>query len=706
MAPPTQIFSQDTALTRSLSDPSQFWAPEAEKLTWTRPPSSILETNPSETGGRKWKWFSGGQISTTYNCITRHVNAGYGDQPAIIWDSPVTDTYNHRITYAQLLRDVQVLAGVLRGLGVVKGSRVLIYMPMIPPAVAAMYATAHLGAVHSVVFGGFAPAECAKRIASCEPEVILTATCGIEGGTGGKRRVIPYLPLVREAVKLSGLKKKSKIPTILVWQREQYVESLEDQEIDWKSITRQVEKRWNDDENNSSKTEQGIIGYEQEGKEVVRAQIATGAEAEWAPVVDGVPVDSSDPLYIIYTSGTTGLPKGVVREAGGHAVGLNMQIGYLFGIKPGDVMFTASDIGWVVGHSYIVYAPLLARATTILFEGKPVGTPSADTFWRIVQDYQVNVLFTAPTALRAIRREDPTGDLFFKKRNLRSLRGLFLAGERSEAAVVEQYQKFLTEYCAPDARVVDNWWSTESGSPMTGIALGVQGARIPIKPGSAGKPMPGWDIRAVDDEGREVKRGEMGNIVLGMPLAPTGFRTLWQDDRRFITGYLDRFHGVWLDTGDAGLVDDEGFVHIMSRTDDVINVAAHRFSTGGIEQAIASHPLVAECCVVGMPDSLKGHIPFALIHLNSASSPPPPDVLFTEINTLFGGVASGHRIIPKTRSGKTLRRVVRELVENAVKGNWDQDVAIPPTVEDAEVIKRSKMAIKEYFFGRREKARL
>ena len=406
-----------------------------------------------------------------------------------------------------------------------------------------------------------------------------------------------------------------------------------------------------------------------------------------------------------------------------------------------------------MGHSYIAYAPLLAGATTVLFEGKPIGTPSADTFWRIVSNYQVNILFTAPTALRAIRREDPTGDIFFKKRNLRSLQGLFLAGERSEAGVVELYQKLLSEFCAPGALVVDNWWSTESGSPMTGIALGLEGQRIPIKPGSAGKPMPGWDIRAVDDDGRgenssvgtlwafsvnayvEVKRGEMGNIVLGMPLSPTGFRTLWQDDIRFKAEYLDRFNGAWLDTGDAGIVDEQvmilsyflplwfsntfnkqGYVHIMSRTDDVINVAAHRFSTGSIEQAIMSHSLVAECCVIGMPDSLKGHVPFAFVHLNASAAAHPPEALFSEINTLvrtqigaiasLGGVIQGNRIIPKTRSGKILRRVVRELVENASKGDLDKNVRIPPTVEDAEVIERSKLAVKHYFSSRPQKAKL
>lgn len=386
-------------------------------------------------------------------------------------------------------------------------------------------------------------------------------------------------------------------------------------------------------------------------------------------------------------------------------------------------MFTASDIGWVVGHSYIVYAPLLAGATTVLFEGKPVGTPNAGTFWRILKEHKVNVLFTAPTALRAIRREDPENE-FFKKAaegdGLRGMRALFLAGERSEPSIVVAYQKLLTEYCAPDAQVIDNWWSSESGSPITGIAL-TSGAgkdftskeiqkALQIKPGSAGKAMPGFDVRIVDDDGKEVDRGAMGNIVLGIPLAPTGMTTLWKDEERFYKGYLKRFSGKWVDTGDAGMIDEDGYVHVMSRSDDIINVAAHRFSTGAIEQAITSHPSIAEACVVGIPDSLKGHLPFAFATLATADHPEsvvPDDALFKEVQGMvreqigaiasLGGMVQGKGMIPKTRSGKTLRRVLRELVENAVHGEFDKEVQVPATVEDAAVVEVARAKIREYF---------
>jgi propionyl-CoA synthetase len=459
------------------------------------------------------------------------------------------------------------------------------------------------------------------------------------------------------------------------------------------------------------------------------------------------------------------LPKGVVREAGGHAVGLSLSIKYLFGIRgPGDVMFCASDIGWVVGHSYILYAPLLVGATTILYEGKPVGTPDAGAFWRVIETNKVNVLSTAPTALRAIRRDDPENKLFHeigRRGGFKSLRALFLAGERSEPSIVTTFQDLLAEYAAPNADVIDNWWSSESGSPISGLALRsvlgqVDADRngdghhppLPVKPGSAGKPMPGFDVRAVDDDGNEVPRGQMGNIVMAMPLAPTAFTTLFNDDERFYKGYLKRFNGRWVDTGDAGMIDEKGYIHIMSRSDDIINVAAHRFSTGmaffsfpfsrllililrlflttisgAIEQAILSHPDVGEASVVGIPDSLKGHLPFAFIQPRVSSgdsslpATPTPE-LFQAVNSLvreqigaiasLGGMIQGRGMIPKTRSGKTLRRVLRELVENAVKGDYTSPVSIPPTVEDADVVEVARARVKEYFEvkARKEKAKL
>lgn len=577
---------------------------------------------------------------------------------------------------------------------------------MIPAAVVGILAVNRLGAIHSIVFGGFAPAALAQRIDACRPVVLLTASCGIDGA----KPPIPYRPLIEEAVAAAA----HKPPRTLVWQRDQ--------------------ARWG-----PTDRREGQATWQK----VVRSARARGVRAAC------VPVGSNEPVYIIHTSGTTGAPKGVLRDAGGHAVGLHLSISYLFGIHgPGDVAFTASDIGWVVGHSYIVYAPLLAGAATVLYEGKPVGTPDASAFWRVVEEYKVNMMFTAPTALRAIKRDDPDNRFLSEvgsRGGLRSLKALFLAGERSEPTLITMYQDLLTRYGAPSAHVVDNWWSTEAGSPITGRALvphaghdrttAERGHPPPeIKPGSAGKAMPGFDVRIVDDEGAEAARGTMGNIVLGMPLAPTGFRTLWGDEERFYKGYLKRFRGKWLDTGDSGWIDEEGYVHVMSRNDDVLNVSAHRLSSGepppplfpfymngtrempaddspgGIEQAVASHPLVAECCVVGIPDALKGQLPFAFITLSTPEHPPsavPDERVAAEIQALvrsqvgaiasLGGIVQGKGMIPKTRSGKTLRRVLRELVDNAVHGDFDAAVAVPSTVEDAAVVEVARAKVREYF---------
>ncbi|KAH0361379.1 acyl-coenzyme A synthetase, partial [Aureobasidium melanogenum] len=671
---------QDSAYAASLDSPETFWSHEAKQLSWAVPPKTIIErttkTLQSGTKHQHWKWFPDGEISTSYNCVDRHVDAGNGQRTAIIWDSPVTGT-QEKVSYAQLAEEVATLAGVLREEGVKKGDVVLIYMPQIPAALIGILATARLGAIHAVVFGGFSAPSLAQRIDASKPRVVLTASCGIEGTKGP----LPYQPLVRGAYEHS----KHKPSKTIIWQREQ---------SRWDPVVREDgERNW---------------------QRLVKSARNRGLKAE------NVPVKSNDGLYIIYTSGTTGAPKGVLREAGGHAVGLNCSMRYLFGIQAGDVMFCASDIGWVVGHSFICYAPLLAGATTVLFEGKPIGTPDAGTFWRVIEQHKVNAMFTAPTALRAIRREDGQHKFFIERgeRNgLKSLRALFLAGERSEPAVVNDYTKLLQKYGAPGAAVVDNWWSSESGSPMTGLAQlpcsWHNGGRdkqikpLETRPGSAGKPMPGFDIRVVDDDGNEVPQGKTGNIVLGMPLAPTGFTTLWEDEKRFYNGYMLRFEGKWLDTGDAGIIDKDGYVHIHGRSDDMINVAAHRLSTATLEQAISSHPAITDNCVIPAPDPLKGHVPFAFVALSASAGSIPEGELLSAINSrvraavgpiaTLGGVIVAQGVIPRTRSGKTLRRVLKQMVEDASEGHFDKEVEVPATIEDAEVVERARKAIKTYF---------
>ncbi|KAK3196161.1 hypothetical protein K4F52_000540 [Lecanicillium sp. MT-2017a] len=679
---------QDQVLQRSLEKPEDFWARQADHLHWHKKPEATLRRSQKSIGSSvshpTWEWFSGGEISTCYNCIDRHILAGNGDHVAIYFDSPVTNT-KETYTYKRLLDEVEVLAGALQQEGVRKGDVVMLYMPMIPAALVGIMAINRLGAIHSVVFGGFAPNALAQRIDACKPKVLLTASCGIDGN----KPPIAYRPLVEEALGLAAHKPQRTV----IWQREQ---------LRWGKADRaRRQSTWQ--------------------------KFASSARARGVKA-DCVPVKSTDPVYIIHTSGTTGAPKGVVRDAGGHAVGLDLSIRYLFNIHgPGDVIWTASDIGWVVGHSYILYAPLLAGAATVMYEGKPVGTPDASAFWRVVEEYKVNTMFTAPTALRAIKREDPQNKFLSavgERGGLRQLKALFLAGERSEPSLISMYQDLLDKYAAPSAHVIDNWWSTEVGSPMTGRALTphieedrkttVRNHQLPsIKPGSAGKAMPGFDIRVVDDEGKEVEKGNMGNIVLGMPLPPTAFRTLWADEERFYKSYLKRFDGKWIDTGDAGWVDTDGYVHVMSRNDDVLNVSAHRLSSGGIEQAVSSHPLVAECCIIGIPDALKGQLPFAFITLSTADHPSsaiPDDKLAKELQesvrkqvgaiASLGGIIQGKGMIPKTRSGKTLRRVLRELVENAVHGDFEKDVSVPSTVEDATVVGVAKAKVKEYFDAR------
>ncbi|KAJ9156245.1 hypothetical protein NKR23_g1323 [Pleurostoma richardsiae] len=689
---------QDEVQHHSINDPESFWAHQAEQLHWHKKPSAVLKeytkTLDSGTYHDHWEWFPDGEISTCYNCVDRHVLDGHGNSPAVFYDSPVTGT-KQRITYKQLLDEVETFAGALRQEGVKKGDVVLVYMPMIPAALIGILAVNRLGAIHAVVFGGFAPQALAQRIEASRPVCILTASCGIDGN----KPPIAYQAFVEEAVRLSPFKP----PRTIIWQREQ---------LRWDPIRKgEGERYW-----------QKLVG---------RAR-ARGVKAAC------VPVKSTDGIYIIYTSGTTGLPKGVLRDAAGHAVGLHLSISYLFNIHgPGDVMACFSDIGWVVSHSYTLYGPLLTGAASVLYEGKPVGTPDASAFWRVIEEYKVNTMFTAPTALRAIRKDDPGNEHLRRvgeRGGLRSLRAMFLAGERSEPAIITMYQDLLRSYGHPGgAHVIDNWWSSESGSPISGIALaplagkdrrrhrpgeggggGAEGhhpSPLEIKPGSAGKAMPGFDVRVVDDEGKELPRGSMGNIVLRTPLAPTAFRTLWEDEERFYKGYLKRFSGQFVDTGDAGWIDEHGYIHIMARSDDIINVAAHRLSTGTLEQAITSHPQVTEACVVGIPDALKGQMPFAFV--GTSSDDVPDDQLFREVQQLvrsqvgaiasLGGMIRGKGVIPKTRSGKTLRRVLRELLENGVHGEFDKAVNVPSTVEDASVVEAAREHVREYF--KREGAR-
>lgn len=587
---------QDELYNSSLSSPEAFWRHQASFLDWHKPPTTILKkytkalsNNNDNISHPHWEWFPDGELNTCYNCVDRHVRQGHGDQVAIYYDSPVTKNTKQTITYRQLLDDVQVFAAVLRDEGVRKGDTVLVYMPMHPAVITGLLAIARLGAIHAVVFGGFAPAALAQRIVASRPVVILTASCGIDGN----KPPIPYQAYVTEAAELAAKQGNWKTPRTIVWQRP---------ELAWHPLRREKgERNWN--------------------------RLARSAALRGRRVRECVPVKATDGAYVIYTSGTTGLPKGVVREVGGHAVGLHLSMRAMFGIQgPGDVVSfshrlglflspvlsfslffcrfkkgfeeqllltptlqkiaTLSDIGWVVSHSYTLYGPLLVGAATVVYEGKPVGTPDASAFWRMIQEYKVNAMFTAPTALRAIRKDDPDNKHLTRigeQGGLRSLRAMFLAGERSEPAIITMYEKLLAKYGSDDkkiggggARVIDNWWSSESGSPISGISMAahvaaVQGGAAPrpplaIKPGSAGKPMPGFDVRVVDDEGNEVEKGRMGNIVLKMPLAPTAFRTLWEDEKRFYSGYLKRFEGKWLDTGDAGMIDPDGYVHIMARS--------------------------------------------------------------------------------------------------------------------------------------------
>jgi propionyl-CoA synthetase len=612
----------DAAYAAWASDPEGYWRATARLIDWDSAPERIFDAAAGPYG----RWFPDARLNTCHNAVDRHVAAGRGAQPAIIWDSPMTGRCE-TLTYAALLERVEKLAGALAARGVGPGDRVVLYMPMIPEAAVGMLACARLGAVHSVVFGGFAAAELAARIADAEPKAILTASCGLEPG-----RVVAYKPLLDAAIALSPHKPSA----VLVYQREQCAAAM-------------------------------TPGRDEDWLE---------AEAASAPHAC-VPVAATDPLYILYTSGTTGKPKGVVRDNGGHAVALRNSMQMLYGVGPGEVMFTASDVGWVVGHSYIVYAPLLTGATSVLFEGKPVGTPDAGTFWRVCQQHGVKVMFTAPTAIRAIKRDDPEGRLL-KAHDLSKLEALFLAGERCDPPTAEWSADLLRK------PVIDHWWQTETGWPITGNfrGLGLFEPRF----GSGGKPSPGYEVHALDEAGHPLPRGQSGTLAVKLPLPPGCLPTLWQADDRFRESYTTTFPG-WYNTSDAGVVDLDGYVSVMSRTDDIINVAGHRLSTGAMEEVLAGHPDVAECAVIGIADSLKGQVPLGLVVLKSGVTKGEADIareLVGLVRDRIGPVAAFKDAkvvprLPKTRSGKILRATLRKIADG-------ESYAVPPTIDDASTL--------------------
>ncbi|MFH1059658.1 MAG: propionyl-CoA synthetase [Pseudomonadota bacterium] len=619
----------DEVFRRSISDPNGFWGEAAQDITWVKSWDKVLDdSNPPF-----YRWFVGGELNTCYNALDRHVEAGRGDQAAVIYDSPVTGVVQ-TYTYREFLGQVQKVAGALRGLGVVKGDTVVIYMPMVPQALMAMLACARLGAVHSVVFGGFAPKELAVRIDDAKPKVMVTASCGIEG-----KKVIAYKPLLDKAIELA----KHKPEKCLILARPQAAaELIAGRDFDWDEA------------------------------------VAAAAPAEC------VTVKATDPLYILYTSGTTGMPKGIVRDNGGHAVAMYWSMKNIYDVKPGDVYWAASDVGWVVGHSYIVYAPLIYGCTTIVYEGKPVGTPDPGAFWRVISQHQVKVLFTAPTAFRAIKREDPRGE-FFKKYDLGDFKYLFLAGERTDPD---------TYYWAKDLiqrPVIDHWWQTETGWAIAGNCLGVE--MLPIKAGSATKPVPGYDVRIVDANGQEAPRGNPGVVVVRLPLPPGTLPTLWQAQDRFLNSYVKPFPGYYF-TGDEGFMDTENYVNIMGRVDDVINVAGHRLSTGAMEEVIAQHPDVAECAVIGAGDDLKGQLPVGFVVLKAGVNRPAQELkkeLVQMVRDQIGAVASFKEAVvvarlPKTRSGKILRGTMRKIADA-------QAFSVPSTIDDPVTLEEIKQAL-------------
>ena len=621
---------------RSLQDPEGFWAEAAEDVRWDKRWDTVLDrSNPPF-----YRWFVGGELNTCFNALDRHVEEGRGGQLALVYDSPVTDTVR-RYDFRELQEQVARFAGVLKNLGVGKGDRVIIYMPMIPEAVIAMLGCTRIGAVHSVVFGGFAPHELATRIDDARPKAIVSASCGIE-----VTRVIEYKPLLDEAIRQA----KHKPEACVIVQRPQRP-----------------------------------------------CELTPGRDTEWGEAMAAstpqpcVPVAATDPCYILYTSGTTGQPKGVVRDTGGHVVALKWSMRNHYGVEPGEVFWAASDIGWVVGHSYIVYAPLFHGCTTILFEGKPVGTPDAGVFWRVTQDHGVAALFTAPTAFRAIKRDDPDGKLVGRY-DLSRFRTLFLAGERSDTDTVKWAERVLQK------PVLDHYWQTETGWPIIGNCVGL--GQLPVKYGSPTKAVPGYDVRVVNDQNEEAARGEIGAINIRLPLPPGCLPTLWNADDRFVAAYLEEYPGYYK-TADAGYMDEDGYLYVMARTDDIINVAGHRLSTGAMEEVLSQHPDVAECAVVGVHDDLKGQIPVGFIVLKAGVNRPEDEIIAEVVQMVreqIGAVAS-FRVatvverLPKTRSGKILRGTISKIADG-------ESYREPATIDDPAILGEIEEALKRLGYAR------
>ncbi len=625
------------AFKESLESPETFWGRAAEEIVWDKKWDKVVDTSNLPFV----KWFPGGMLNSCYNAVDHHVQQGRGGQTAIVYDSPVTDTVL-KYTYSELKERVSRIAGFLKSLGVSKGDTVLIYMPMIPEAVMSMLACARIGAVHSVVFGGFAPRELAVRIDDARPKVVLSASCGIE-----VKRVIPYKPLLDEAIELS---EHAPEKCVILQRPQAAAECKPGRDLDW-------------------------------------TEMETGAEP-----ADCVSVAATDPLYILYTSGTTGKPKGVVRDNGGHAVALKWTMKHIYNIGPGEVYWAASDVGWVVGHSYIVYAPLFIGATTIVFEGKPVGTPDPGAFWRVISQHKVKALFTAPTAIRAIKREDPNGE-YLKAYDISHFETLFLAGERLDPDTYFWGTKLLQR------PVIDHWWQTETAWAICGNFSGLE--EFPAKPGSATMPMPGYDVKILDPStGAELGPNENGVIVVKLPLPPANLPTLWNDDKRFVESYMAPFPGYYL-TGDGGYIDEDGYVFVMGRVDDVINVAGHRLSTGGMEEVLARHPDVAECAVVGAADDLKGQVPLGFVVLKAGVTRSGEEIVADVIQMVrqdIGAVASFKKAVvvnrlPKTRSGKVLRGTMRRIADG-------ETYSVPSTIDDPTTLDEIGTAVKLIGYGK------